>query len=144
MVAKKSGAPAEVGKVGRPRIWANDAERARAYRARRAVDIAEPERLRAERRKLEQRLCELEQLWDQERREREEAEIKVDCLSRQLELAQGEPNSLADARRRLGAIESRTAGSGNAPTSQRREPDSVPMSRAQRRELERRARKKGR
>jgi hypothetical protein len=35
---------------GRPRKWADDAERARAYRLRRAADLADPEGLRAERR----------------------------------------------------------------------------------------------
>ena len=33
---------------GRPRIWADDAERKRAYRARRAAELAEPHRLRDE------------------------------------------------------------------------------------------------
>ncbi len=35
-------------KVGRPRKWATEAERKRAYRERLAADIAEPERLRRE------------------------------------------------------------------------------------------------
>lgn len=37
---------------GRPRKWADDAERARAYRLRRAAELADPEGLRAERRML--------------------------------------------------------------------------------------------
>lgn len=37
---------------GRPRKWADDAERARAYRLRRAAELADPEGLRAERRTL--------------------------------------------------------------------------------------------
>ena len=37
---------------GRPRKWADDAERARAYRLRRATELADPERLRAECRTL--------------------------------------------------------------------------------------------
>jgi hypothetical protein len=35
-------------KMGRPRKWATEAERKRAYRERLAADIAEPERLRRE------------------------------------------------------------------------------------------------
>lgn len=37
---------------GRPRKWTDDAERARAYRLRRATELADPERLRAECRTL--------------------------------------------------------------------------------------------
>lgn len=37
---------------GRPRKWASDADRARAYRLRRAAELADPEGLRAERRTL--------------------------------------------------------------------------------------------
>ncbi|MGI8683868.1 MAG: hypothetical protein ACR2MO_01990 [Acidimicrobiales bacterium] len=37
---------------GRPRKWDDDAERARAYRLRRAAELADPERLRAECRTL--------------------------------------------------------------------------------------------
>lgn len=35
-------------RAGRPRVWASDAERKRAYRERLAADFAEPERLRRE------------------------------------------------------------------------------------------------
>jgi chromosome segregation ATPase len=34
--------------LGRPRIWASEAERKRAYRARRAAELAEPHRVRDE------------------------------------------------------------------------------------------------
>lgn len=41
---------------GRPRKWADDAERARAYRLRRATELADPEGLRAERRTLRRQI----------------------------------------------------------------------------------------
>jgi hypothetical protein len=49
--AKDEAAPEpnlSVGRRGRPRIWESEAERKRAYRDRKARDLAEPERLRRE------------------------------------------------------------------------------------------------
>jgi hypothetical protein len=45
---------------GRPRKWTSEAERKRAYRARRAADLAEPERLRVELRRARQQIAKLE------------------------------------------------------------------------------------
>jgi chromosome segregation ATPase len=45
---------------GRPRKWASEAERKRAYRTRRAADLAEPERLRLELRQARAQIAELE------------------------------------------------------------------------------------
>jgi hypothetical protein len=45
---------------GRPRVWASEAERKRAYRARLAADLAEPVRLRLELRDARKRIGELE------------------------------------------------------------------------------------
>ncbi len=45
---------------GRPRVWASEAERKRAYRARLAADLAEPARLRLELRAARKRIGELE------------------------------------------------------------------------------------
>jgi uncharacterized protein YhaN len=45
---------------GRPRVWASEAERKRAYRARLAVDLAEPARLRQELRDARKRIIQLE------------------------------------------------------------------------------------
>lgn len=41
---------------GRPRIWASEAERKRAYRARRVFELAEPARVRAEAQQLRAQL----------------------------------------------------------------------------------------
>jgi chromosome segregation ATPase len=46
---------------GRPRIWASEAERKRAYRERLATDHAEPERLRRELRAERKRVAERDQ-----------------------------------------------------------------------------------
>jgi hypothetical protein len=43
---------------GRPRVWASEAERAKAYRARRAAELADPDGLRVQVRTLRaQILC---------------------------------------------------------------------------------------
>jgi hypothetical protein len=44
------------GRRGRPRIWESEAERKRAYRERKARDLAEPERLRRELRNARKRI----------------------------------------------------------------------------------------
>jgi len=66
---------------GRPRIWVDDAERARAYRARRALEHADPDRLRKERRALERRVARLRDALEKERRLRELGELRVARLS---------------------------------------------------------------
>ncbi|MCD9625625.1 hypothetical protein [Rhabdothermincola salaria] len=76
---------------GRPRKWASEAERKRAYRARKADELAEPERLRAELRdarsevrRLEKECARRERLVGmaerrlaKETRERKELEAKI-------------------------------------------------------------------
>ena len=61
--------PAEIARrPGRPRKWADDAERARAYRARRAEELMAPEQLRADRRRLERQVRDLTGQLERERR----------------------------------------------------------------------------
>lgn len=62
---------------GRPRKWFDDAERARAYRARRAEELAEPEKLRQDRRRLQRRVRALSGQLEAERRLRAEVEREL-------------------------------------------------------------------
>lgn len=50
----------EPARRGRPRKWASEAERKRAYRARKSDELAEPERLRSELRDARSELRRLE------------------------------------------------------------------------------------
>ncbi len=54
---------------GRPRVWASEAERKRAYRARLAADLAEPARLRLELRAAHKRVGDLERSLAQAQRD---------------------------------------------------------------------------
>jgi predicted RNase H-like nuclease (RuvC/YqgF family) len=63
-------------KVGRPRKWATEAERKRAYRERLAADLAEPQRLRRELRDA--------------RRKIQETDTRLSGLERELAAAQAE------------------------------------------------------
>src|SRR4051812_46121444 len=55
---RMSAAPREEGRgPGRPRKWATEAERARAYRDRKAAEHADVKELRRERRILKQKLA---------------------------------------------------------------------------------------
>ncbi|HEX9994987.1 MAG TPA: hypothetical protein VGB14_18825 [Acidimicrobiales bacterium] len=76
MASNKGSAPTRG--PGRPRKWADDAERLRAYRARRAEELAEPERLRSERRELQRRVAQLERELDAEQKARSKAERALD------------------------------------------------------------------
>lgn len=60
---------------GRPRKWSSEAERKRAYRARKAEELAEPERLRAELRDARSDIRNLEK--DRARLERKIGQLKA-------------------------------------------------------------------
>jgi chromosome segregation ATPase len=79
---------------GRPRKWASEAERKRAYRERLATDFAEPDRLRKEvrneRRRVaarDRQIAELRRNLDEAKTRIDAAEVeKVDLLARQVTL----------------------------------------------------------
>jgi hypothetical protein len=71
-------------RAGRPRRWASNAERARAYRARKAVDFAEPVRLRRE---LADQLLASKTLRDELARERKRTSALRRALDRSNERA---------------------------------------------------------
>ena len=70
---------------GRPRKWADDAERARAYRLRRAAELADPEGLRAERRTLRRQVGHLTRKLDRVEDILERVERERDVALRDLE-----------------------------------------------------------
>ncbi len=70
---------------GRPRKWANDAERARAYRARRASELADSDALRRELRALRSDVRRLAGDLEYEQARRVGVERVRDRLVRQLE-----------------------------------------------------------
>jgi predicted RNase H-like nuclease (RuvC/YqgF family) len=65
---------------GRPRKWADDAERLRAYRERKAAELADPQRLREEVRELRRRVRDLETELGREQAARSKAEDNVHTL----------------------------------------------------------------
>ena len=65
---------------GRPRKWADDAERLRAYRERKAAELAEPQRLREEVRELRRRVRDIESELAREKVARTKAEENVRVL----------------------------------------------------------------
>jgi chromosome segregation ATPase len=69
---------------GRPRIWSDNTERARAYRQRKAAEQASPDALRRERRELRQRVTQLSDALERADRAREKAELRADRLSIQV------------------------------------------------------------
>lgn len=82
--AEEPGADAEAvpRKMGRPRKWATEAERKRAYRERLAADLAEPERLRRELRNAKRRVADRDRRVDQVERDLARAEAEIERRSR--------------------------------------------------------------
>jgi chromosome segregation ATPase len=81
---------------GRPRKWASDAERKRAYRARKADELAEPERLRlelrdarSEVRRLEKQCARLEAVVRQAERQAAKEIVARDELETEIERRDG-------------------------------------------------------
>ena len=70
---------------GRPRKWADDAERARAYRLRRAAELADPEGLRVERRTLRRQVGHLTRKLARVKDTLEHVERERDVALRDLE-----------------------------------------------------------
>jgi len=66
---------------GRPRKWTDNAERARAYRQRKAVEHATADELRRDRRNLQRRVARLTEALDRVERRRQAAEQRADRLS---------------------------------------------------------------
>jgi hypothetical protein len=98
-------APAPKRGPGRPRKWASNAERARAYRQRKASEHYALDELRRDRRNLHRQVTRLTAALDRERRRRESAEHRVHRLAAELEALQ----------ERLGRLEA----SASAPRLQR-------------------------
>lgn len=79
--AAAPGAPEPATKApskrGRPRKWASEAERKRAYRERLATDFAEPDRLRKELRNERRRVASRDRLIAQLRRDLDESAARI-------------------------------------------------------------------
>src|SRR5436190_11481536 len=80
---------------GRPRIWASNAERARAYRAARAADLAEPIRLRTELLELRREHRAVREELARERKRNSALRRALDDSSRRLTTANARTDRLA-------------------------------------------------
>jgi predicted RNase H-like nuclease (RuvC/YqgF family) len=69
-------------KIGRPRKWASEAERKRAYRERLAADHAEPERLRRELRNAKRRIADRDRRIAEAERDLARADAEIERRSR--------------------------------------------------------------
>lgn len=79
--------PAESRRPGRPRVWASEAERAKAYRARRAAELADPDGLRMQVRTLRAEVRRLARAVEREstsRRTAEAAVVRVGAVNERL------------------------------------------------------------
>ncbi len=86
---------------GRPRIWASDAERKRAYRARRAAELAEPLQLRRELRSVRRRIGELEQVVTSLQRDLGRAQRALERTAGQRDQARADAEKLRKEKRAL-------------------------------------------
>lgn len=125
-ISSASEEPAKRRPPGRPRKWASDAERSRAYRDRRRLELADPQRLREERRDLQGQVAELTVELNRERRRAQRLSARVEMLERELEAERARSASIAIATRYGAQVSSGAA---------------VVMNRSQRREAARRAAK---
>lgn len=81
---QRSGASPTRG-PGRPRKWTDNAERARAYRQRKASEQADADQLRRDRRNLRRRVARLTEALRREERRRCAAERRADRLADEVE-----------------------------------------------------------
>jgi chromosome segregation ATPase len=86
---------------GRPRKWATEAERKRAYRERLAADIAEPARLRRDLRAARKRIGELEQALTDLRRDYTRASRSLERCAEQRDRQAGQVSRFTDEVRDL-------------------------------------------
>ena len=144
MVGAEGQLPLERAGPGRPRKWANDAERARAYRERKAAERANVDELRRDRRSLRRQLQVATRA-----RERVESEVariraRADRLDEYLARAQAEIARIRSENERLHtALEAERLSrepATNRPTAN----PPAPLSRQQRRALDRRQKKRQR
>lgn len=109
---------------GRPRKWASEAERKRAYRVRKAEDLAEPERLRlelrderAEVRSLRSEIARLERVVERvERRAAQDALVRGEL---EIEITRRE-NTIAFWQRRAEIAEQRLRDGERGDTGRHR------------------------
>jgi hypothetical protein len=82
-MASRSNVPDESSKrgPGRPRKWTDNAERARAYRQRKAAEHATADELRRERRNLQRRVARLTESLDRSERRRQAVEHRAGRLA---------------------------------------------------------------
>ena len=125
------------GRRGRPRKWATDAERARAYRRRKAEELADVDALRRERRSLQRQIAGCEAERARLARALGRAEGRIQALEVEVStaaLARAHSDERADRLASLLTRERAGATAIAAPVGQR-------LSRQQRRALDRQARK---
>lgn len=132
-----SAGPKERRGPGRPRKWATDAERARAYRERKAAEHSDVDELRLERRVLKRQLSDAVRGRTRAEAATKRAEARANALEaelaraeRDLEWAQTEARYLSDSLARYS--EAKPAEASAAPP-----PQTAGLSRQQRRAMER-------
>jgi hypothetical protein len=135
-------APEPARRPGRPRKWANEAERVRAYRRRKAEEHASVDELRVERRVLKRQLSDALRGRTRAEAALERATTRVERLESDLERTQAQLRTteadLAFARSRNRELLKRHDPAALVPS---REPG---LSRQQRRAMERNERKRKR
>src|SRR3954447_15074718 len=105
---EQSEAPKERRQPGRPRKWASEAERVRAYRQRKATEQADVDSLRVERRLLKRQLADAvlareraEAALDRQRKRVDRLERELDRAQQRLERSEFELNSLRSRNEQL-------------------------------------------
>lgn len=126
---------------GRPRKWATEADRARAYRERKAEEHASVDELRVERRVLKRKLSDALRGRDRAERALERASARADGLAAEVERVR---EQLREAKAQVSALRARNEELlGATPTT--RPVEATPgLSRQQRRAMERNKRKRER
>jgi len=126
---------------GRPRKWATEADRARAYRERKAEEHASVDELRVERRVLKRKLSDA--LRGRQRAETalEQASARADRLAAEVERVR---EQLREAQAQINALRARNDELLGATTTRRPVEATPGISRQQRRAMERNKRKRER
>jgi hypothetical protein len=130
---------------GRPRKWASDAERAKAYRERRKQELAAPEALRVEVRELRRQVAAMTDALVQRDTTISKLQREVNSREREVRDLTTERDRNQDLIRRLVAdVQAARASNAAQPAIQALTAPAAPgqrMSRAERRAAERRKRK---
>lgn len=132
-----SAAPEERRGPGRPRKWATEAERARAYRERKAAEFSSADELRLERRVLKRQLGDAVRGRTRAEAATERATARVAALEEELARAERELDRVRSEVRYLRDSLARYAETKPSAASAEPPPQTPGLSRQQRRAIER-------